>query len=153
MRDVDQIIKALLDEGRLTVDFETGHVYSAKSNTPAKPLGAKTAKGYLRTCINYNGDQVYVMLHRVVWIAAHGIPPKGFQIDHRSGVKSDNSLSNLEAVPGLENMRRAARNGLTNGGWRDAPRDPVTGRFIGKAHAGRLLDGREHNDMPRPAHA
>lgn len=151
MRDVDEIIKSLLDQGRLRVDFETGHVYSPRSNTPKKPIGTITHKGYLRACINHSGRQVHVMLHRVVWIAANGIPPKGYQIDHGPGGKAVNALRNLEAVAGLENMRRAARDGLTNGGWKNAPRDPSTGRFIGKARAGRLLDGVEHNGMPGSA--
>ena len=150
MRDIDGVIARLLYEGRLVVDFETGDVFAPKSNTPNKPIGTFTAKGYLRACINYEGRQVHLMLHRVVWIAAHGIPPEGHQIDHGTEGKAMNALRNLEAVSGGENMRRAARNGLTNGGWRDGPRDKRTGRFIGKKAAGRLLDGRTWDQMPTP---
>lgn len=149
MRNADLLIQKLLGMGRLRVDFETGHVYAPKSNTPTKPLGAKTRKGYLRTCINLNGERAYIMLHRVVWIAANGIPPTGTQIDHGKDGKTDNRLSNIEAVTGAENIRRATKDGLLcKGGWRDGPRDNKTGRFLGKHAAGRLLDGQEWNQFP-----
>jgi len=112
MRNIDVIIKRLLDTGRLRVDFKTGQVFSLKSNTPEKPIGTATAKGYLRACVNFEGKQVHLMLHRVVWIAANGIPPEGYQIDHGPLGKSVNALSNLEAVTGDENIRRAVENGL-----------------------------------------
>lgn len=114
MRDVDQIIMRLLDLGRLRVDFETGHVFAPKSNTPDKPIGTLTAKGYLRACLNFEGRQVHVMLHRVVWIAANGIPPETHQIDHGPRGKAINALSNLDAVTGQENIRRAVVGGLLN---------------------------------------
>lgn len=148
MRNIDQIIKRLLDEDRLRTDPETGHVYAPRSNNPDKPIGTITKKGYLRACINFDGRQVHVMLHRVIWISVHGIPEPRFQIDHGIEGKAVNRIANLEAVPGNENMRRAAENGLTNGGWRDAIRDPKTGRFRSKKAAGRLLDGVEHNGFP-----
>lgn len=149
MRDLDQVIKNLLDAGRLRVNLETGDVFSPRSNIPDKPLGAITAKGYLRTTIHLpDKNRVSIMLHRVVWIAARGIPPAGSQIDHGCLGKLNNRLTNLDAVSGAENMRRAVRDGLTNGGWRNAPRNPKTGRFVGKKAAGRLLDGRTHDGFP-----
>lgn len=151
MRDIDKIIVRLLELGRLRVNFETGHVFSPKSNTPDRPIGTLTAKGYLRACISFEGRQVHVMLHRVVWIAANGIPPATHQIDHGPRGKAINALANLEAVPGTENMRRAVRDGLTNGGWRNAPRDKATGRFAGKKASGRLLDGRTWDETPGAA--
>lgn len=38
-------------------------------------------------------------------------------------------------------------NGLTNGGWRNAPRDNK-GKFVGKRAAGRMLDGRTWDEFP-----
>jgi hypothetical protein len=70
------------------------------------------------------------------------------QIDHINGNKLDNRLFNLECVTGAENMKRAAASGLTNGGWRNAPRDKTTGRIIGKKAAGDLLDGVQHQNWP-----
>lgn len=136
----------LIDIGRLRVDFETGHIYSAASNTPDRPLGALTAKGYLRVCAQVKGKQAHGLAHRIVWCAANGPVPNGMQIDHINGCKTDNRLVNLQCVTGDENMKRAAKAGLTNGGWRDGPRDPRTGRFVSKS--GRLLDGRTWDQMP-----
>ena len=141
-------IQQLIQDGRLRVDTEKGLVFSNKSNTTEKPLGAITAKGYSRVCLSVQGKQVHAMKHRIIWIAAYGSVPKGMQIDHVNGTKSDNRLANLDCVSGDENMKRAAKIGLTNGGWKDGPRCPVTGRFLGKKHAGRLLDGVEHNGEP-----
>lgn len=104
----DDIIKALLDEGRLRVDFATGHVYAPKSNTPDKPLGAKSRKGYLRTCINRDGKQVHIMLHRVVCIAAHGMPPSPLtQVNHIGDGKTDNRPDKIEWASQARNMGHA----------------------------------------------
>lgn len=144
----DLLILSLIKAGRLRVDTIAGAVFAPKSNKPEKPVGAVTAKGYRRLCITVGGKQMHFMVHRIVWVAAHGPLEPGQQIDHLNGEKCDNRLDNLEAVSGRENMRRAARNGLTNGGWRDGPRDRKTGQFIGKKRAGRLLDGVEWNGFP-----
>lgn len=145
---LEPLIPQLVASGRLRVDFDTGLIYSPKSNTPDKPLGAITKKGYLRVCLNIEGKQAHALAHRIVWAAMHGPVPDGLQIDHRDTIKTHNWIKNLEAVTGAKNMARAAQNGLTNGGWRDGPRDPKTGRFVGKRAAGRLLDGRTWDELP-----
>lgn len=150
---LEPIVSQLIDNGRLVVDFDTGMVFSGRSNTPSKPLGAKTDKGYMRICLSINGKQFHALTHRVVWCAAHGSVPDGMQIDHVNGNKADNRLSNLQCVSGAENMKLAAQKGLTNGGWRDGPRNPRTGQFVSKHAAGRLLDGREWNEYPEVANA
>lgn len=145
---LEPLVPSLVATGRLRVDFDTGLIYSPKSNTPYKPLGAITSKGYLRICMTIGGKQAHGLAHRVIWAARHGHIQNGFQIDHIDTVKTHNSIDNLEAVTCGENMARAARNGLTNGGWRDGPRDRVTGQFVGKRRAGRLLDGVIHDAFP-----
>lgn len=147
MRDVDSIIVRLLADGRLRVDIATGNVFAARSNTPAKAIGTMTRKGYLRACVNIEDGRVHVMLHRVVWIAANGVPPPGMQIDHGPLGKACNAIANLDLVTGVENMRRATRAGAFRAvGRRDGIR-AKDGRFAKKA-AGRLLDGVEHNGFP-----
>lgn len=148
---LEPFVPSLITEGRLRVDFATGQIFSTRSNTPNKPLGALTPKGYLRICITINGRQTHALAHRIIWIAKHGPIPDRAQIDHIDTVKTNNRISNLEAVSGAENMARAAKNGLAKGGRRNALRDPQTGRFIGKHLAGRLLDGREWNEFPLEA--
>lgn len=143
----DQMILDLIEAGRLRVDAEAGHVYAPKSNTPTKPVGAPTKKGYLRLCINVNGRQHHFMVHRIVWVSVNGPVPDGYEVDHGDRMKTNNRIGNLEAVPGTVNMARAAKAGaFKNAGRRDGIRD-AKGRF-GKKAAGRLLDGREHSEFP-----
>ena len=125
---LEPMVPELVASGRLHVDFDTGLIYSARSNTPEKPLGALTAKGYVRICLSVDGNQAHALAHRVVWTAKHGEIPAWAQIDHIDTVKTNNSLGNLESVSGAENMVRAARNGLTNGGWKSGPRNPANGQ-------------------------
>jgi len=44
--------------------------------------------------------------HRLVWEAANGPIPEGFIIHHRNGVKDDNRLENLEAMPRKKHNHR-----------------------------------------------
>lgn len=145
----DSAIIELIGAGRLTVDTDTGLVFAPKSNTPQKPIGAVTKKGYLRACINVAGRQAHFMVHRIVWVSKNGPVPHGHQIDHRNADKRDNRLTNLEAIPGRLNISRAKEAGLCRGNERkDGIRD-AKGRF-GKKPAGRLLDGRTWDEMPEP---
>ncbi len=48
----------------------------------------------------------YYLAHRVAWIIEYGSWPT--EIDHINGVKSDNRIVNLRAVPHRENCRNAA---------------------------------------------
>ena len=104
-------------------------MFAPKSNTPDKPCGARTKKGYLRICLTVDGRQRHFMAHRVVWVSTNGVVPPGHTIDHINTRKSDNRLANLEAVTALENTRRATANGLhSHLGRRDGIRD-AKGRF------------------------
>ncbi len=156
MRNDDLILRLIAQE-RLTIDAVRGLVFASKSNTPRVPAGCRTVKGYLRICVNTDGRRRHIMAHRVVWVSVYGPVEDGWQIDHLNGQKDDNRIMNLEAVLGAVNMKRAKTAGrfVTCGiANRGAPRDPK-GRFlprVGKKAAGRLLDGREHMEMPRPTH-
>jgi HNH endonuclease len=143
----DLAILALIEAGRLRVDTSEGLVYAPRSNTPSKPIGALTSKGYLRACITLGGRQMHFMVHRIVWVSANGPVPRGFQIDHGKEGKAVNRIQNLDCVTGPENMRRAVRDGkFTHVGRRDGIRD-MAGRFDFK-RAGRTLDGVTHNTFP-----
>src|SRR6267378_3018600 len=100
----DSLIAELLRSGRLVVNRGTGDVFAPRSNTPAKPVGALTKKGYLRTCITVGATKVYVMVHRVVWIEVNGLPADdATQINHKDGVKTNNRPLNLEPATQQEN--------------------------------------------------
>ena len=120
----DLITKALVDSGRLKVDAELGLMFAVQSKTPAKPVGAPNARGYLRTCITTKGRAHSVMVHRAIWIAAHGVPAEGWQINHKDGVKTNNALANLELVTPAANNEHARSAGL----WK-----PVSGLANGFA--------------------
>lgn len=140
MKNNDQEIMTLIAAGRLRIDAVSGLVFAPRSNTPDKPVGALTQKGYLRACINVDGKQRHFLVHRIVWVSVHGPIPHGREIDHGNRIKTDNRIENLEAVPGAVNMERAKRAGAFCGvGRSDGIRDDK-GRF-GKKAAGRLLDG------------
>ena len=143
----DLAILALIESGRLRVDADAGLVFAPKSNTPDKPIGALTAKGYLRACISVAGKQMHFMVHRIVWVSVNGPVPPWHQIDHCDTVKTNNRIGNLDAVLGVVNMARAKAAGLCRAnGRKDNARDEK-GRF-GKKAAGRLLDGRTHDGFP-----
>ena len=143
----DDLIVEMIAAGRLRVDASAGLVYAPRSNMPEKPVGALTKKGYLRICLNVNGRQAHFMAHRVVWVSVNGPLAEGHEIDHKNRIKTDNRIGNLDRVTGTENMRRAKHAGaFRHVGRRDGIRD-ARGRF-GKKAAGRLLDGREWNQMP-----
>jgi hypothetical protein len=94
----DLLIQSLLREGRLVVDRESGQVFAPKSNTPQKPIGCASRKGYLRTSIFMQGMPKCLMVHRVVCIAVHGLPKSGYFVNHKNGNKMDNAPENLEWV-------------------------------------------------------
>lgn len=78
--------------------------------------------------------------HLVVWCAAgHPRPARHQVLHHTNDDKTDNRIENLQL------LTRAEHNRLHN---EAKGRDPSTGQLVGKKHAGRLLDGVEHNAMP-----
>jgi len=56
----------------------------------------KTKQGYIRILINNE----YVTEHRYIWETTHGQSvPKGWVIHHINGIKDDNRIENLHALP------------------------------------------------------
>ena len=72
--------------------------------------------GYLvvRLCRSEGGNRVAMRryLHHLVAQAFIGPRPKGFCVNHKSGIKTDNSPRNLEYVTRAENGRHAFVHGL-----------------------------------------
>ncbi len=86
----------------------------------------------------------YVYEHKFVILTANtpgayliARSPNEYVIHHINGDRQDNRLENLRV------MTKAQHNSLHL-----PTRDPVTGRFVGKKAAGRLLDGRQWNEWP-----
>ncbi len=63
--------------------------------------------GYCRISISIGGESTYQGVHRLVAAAWIGECPDGWEVNHRNGVKSDNSSENLEYVTPSENTLHA----------------------------------------------
>lgn len=62
--------------------------------------GSLSAGGYVYICV----DQKHYRAHRLAWLYVHGKFPVG-AIDHASGVKTDNRISNLREATQPQNMQ------------------------------------------------
>jgi hypothetical protein len=84
--------------------YEDGRIWSYKSNKFLKPQ--TNNKGYQLVQLTDNdGKPKTYQVHRVVWEAVTGEPiPKGYEINHRSEVKTENFFANLELVTHKENI-------------------------------------------------
>lgn len=62
--------------------------------------GANNGSGYLQ--IRIRPRAYYV--HRIVWEMLNGPIPEGIEIDHRNGIRSDNTPSNLRLATPSQNL-------------------------------------------------
>lgn len=110
MADHQMYFLKLIKNGNLTVNFETGDVYSMRSGKPRK-VGRQTTLGYLAYATSMGNKQksCFISLHRIVWIAKHGLIPADLEINHKNGNKQDNSLANLELCTRSENVLHSYR--------------------------------------------
>lgn len=90
----------------------TGLVYSKRLGVPLKPVLAP--KGYFKVTMYYpDGAVKSVRIHKIVAETFLGPrPTPKHEINHKSGVKSDNSVDNLEWTTSSENKKHAYRTGL-----------------------------------------
>lgn len=75
--------------------------------TSLKRVGVK-GKGHGRkgtTTVISNTWRKRFYIHRLVYEAWIGNIPNGYDIDHINGIKTDNRVSNLRAVPRSENLK------------------------------------------------
>ena len=89
--------------------YEDGRIWSYKSNKWLKPC--TTENGYQRVGLTDNeGNRKMYLLHRVVWeaVTRSTIPP-GYEINHRSEVKTENMITNLELVSHKDNVNYGSR--------------------------------------------
>lgn len=90
---------------------DQGMVRSLNYNRTGKTRVLKLKEnryGYLQVGLWKDGIQKSVSVHRLVWSAFVGEIPKGMQIDHRDGCKTNNSLSNLRVCTPKENSNNPA---------------------------------------------
>ena len=82
-----------------------------KNTAPLRWIGSD---GYTQVKLD---DGSIVAEHRLVWEAAHGPIPSGFQIHHVNGVRTDNRLENLECVDPQTHKRLHVGHRWIDGVW------------------------------------
>jgi HNH endonuclease len=99
-----------LSQGIIKTDPATGEVFSyAKGRTIPRRLQGYTDRfGHLYTTIHVDGRQWgMVPIHHVVWMAANGHIPGGYEIDHVNRNPADNRLVNLRLATPSQNGRNS----------------------------------------------
>lgn len=114
----DEFIAWEISTGNIVVDTENGLVYSTrtgggrKAEEPILLKGCETPTGYLVVSLREKEDKRQCRIHRIVWIAAHGIPPAGMTIDHIDNNKKNNRLDNLQLMTAVDNSMKAHSDGI-----------------------------------------
>ena len=89
-----------------------GDVFSIYKNKIISQTISK--KGYLRVSIKINGKWNTYITHRLLAETFIPNPNNLPQVNHKNGIKKDNSLENLEWISCKDNIRHAINNGLFN---------------------------------------
>jgi len=108
--------------------YDDGRVQSFHGKVPKFLKPSKDTKGYFRVGL-YRPKVRPIKIHKIV--AKHFVPgyQPGLQVNHKNGVKTDNSAANLEWVTPGENTRHAIKNGLM-GDIGEATKKPVVGFHV-----------------------
>lgn len=94
---------------KYTVDV-SGRIYSGYTKKFLNPYFNK--RGYLMVDLHHNGNRYTRQVHRIVAQALIPNPEHLETVNHKNGDKTDNSVSNLEWMTVLDNVRHAWRTGL-----------------------------------------
>lgn len=91
----------------------TGKIRNDDTGNILKPVQSEKTR-YARVCVwDYkNSKRSFVRIHRAVAAAFLPNPENKPELNHISGDKSDNSVSNLEWCTRSENMKHAYRTGI-----------------------------------------
>ena len=116
--------------------YDDGRIWSYKSNKFLKPSTRKD--GYQQVNLfNNEGKKKTYLLHRVVWEAVTSSPiPPGYEINHRSEVKTENMITNLELMSHKQNVNygsgiERSHKALTN--------NPKISKAVGAFKDGKLV--------------
>lgn len=99
-----EILLKVID--RWKIDIQTGTITTRKGISKVMDKN-----GYLSVSTTYKGKKYYFKHHQVIIVKA-GLNPVGKTINHINGIKTDNSIDNLEIVTHKDNMMHAFKTGL-----------------------------------------
>lgn len=92
----------------------SGKIYSIRSGKFLKPVEQRT--GYYHVTLSQDGKKDNFLVHRIIAMCfIDNDNPLRNQVNHKNGVKSDNSVLNLEWVTSKENIHHAFDTGLSRG--------------------------------------
>jgi hypothetical protein len=97
--------------GRIKRNTTGGNTFVGKILT-----GRISPKGYYNVVLGCHGKPRQRLVHTVVCEVFLGPKPKGFQCNHKDGIKTNNRIDNLEYVTASENVKHAYRQGLIPNG-------------------------------------
>lgn len=113
----DEYIAWNINEGNIVVDIEYGKVFATRGSGGIKldkprELTGTILNGYRVVSIRNGETKMQCRVHRIVWIAEHGVIPDGYVIDHINNDKQDNRRCNLQLLTAAENSTKARADGL-----------------------------------------
>jgi len=128
----DEFAIALLASDAVLVNPELGQVFVTRGpgghqlSKPRKIEGSN-CNGYRVASFWLGKARKQLRLHRLIWMAVHGIIPSGQVIHHINRDKADNQIANLESLTCADNSTKAAedgcyRYGLDNPATKIAPK-------------------------------
>ena len=97
------------DENPLYCTYKDGRVYSFTSNRFLKPFNTK---GYLSVHLCKSGKVKTLLVHRLVALKYIPNPNRKLEVNHINGIKTDNSIENIEWATKKENHAHAVKTGL-----------------------------------------
>jgi hypothetical protein len=101
-------MKTITNYTRYLIDRD-GDIYSTITNKFLKKSVA--AGGYEKVTLRDDYEQSHTFLvHRLVWEVFNGPIPDGMTINHKSEIKKDNRLENLELMTLKDNCNYGTRN-------------------------------------------
>lgn len=111
----------------LDYDFDTG-LFTHKATRPGvrggRVAGSASGNGHIKIIV----DGRHCHAHNLAWLVVTGEWPIG-ELDHRNGVKSDNSWGNLRDGTHAENMQNKAKYRNNTTGYTGVTFHKATGRF------------------------